>query len=92
MVTDALLDSFPVAQYDASVAEVLKGIGEYQKLVADWDSTGALPVSPDVVHLAAWLVQMVAHNDSGSARLSIQFSMVRPGTGRKWLTLRVTRR
>ena len=60
MVTDTLIDSFPVSQYDASVAEVLKEIGEYQSLKADWNSEGALAVSPEAAHLAAWLVQMVA--------------------------------
>ena len=33
---------------------------QYQELEADWDAEGALPVSPDVSHLATWLVQMVA--------------------------------
>ena len=60
MVTDALLDSFPVSRYDTSVAEVLKEIGEYQKLPADWDAEGALPVSQEAAWLAAWLVQIVA--------------------------------
>jgi hypothetical protein len=60
MVADALLDSFPVTQYDASVAEVLEEIREYQKLDADWDSEGACPVSLEAGRLAAWLVQMVA--------------------------------
>jgi hypothetical protein len=62
MVTDALIESFPVSQYDASVAEVLTEISEYQKLGADWDSEGALPVSQSAARLAAWLVQMVAHS------------------------------
>src|SRR5207245_241286 len=60
MVTDALLDSFPVSRYDTSVAEVLKEIGQYQKLQADWDAEGALPVSQEAAWLAAWLVQVVA--------------------------------
>jgi hypothetical protein len=60
MVTDTLIDSFPVSQYDASVAEVLKEIDEYQKLGPDWDSEGALPISEEAAHLAVWLVQMVA--------------------------------
>ncbi len=60
MVTDTLLDSFPVSRYDASVAEVLKEIGEYQSLPADWDAEGALPISQESARLAAWLVQMVA--------------------------------
>jgi hypothetical protein len=60
MVSDVLLDSFPVSRYDASVAEVLKEIGEYENLPADWDAEGALPVSPEAGRLAAWLVQMVA--------------------------------
>lgn len=60
MVTDTLLESFPLSQYDASVAEVLNEIAGYQELEADWDAEGALPVSPEVSHLATWLVQMVA--------------------------------
>jgi hypothetical protein len=52
--------SAPVSRYDASVAEVLKEIAEYQKLGADWDSEGALPISPEAVRLASWLVQSVA--------------------------------
>jgi hypothetical protein len=60
MVSDALLDSFPISRYDASVAEVLKEIAEYEKLPADWDAEGALPISPEAARLAAWLVQMVA--------------------------------
>jgi hypothetical protein len=61
MVTDALLDSFPVSRYDASVAEVLNEIAEYQQLHADWDAEGALPVAQVAARLASWLVQMVAH-------------------------------
>jgi hypothetical protein len=60
LVTDTLIDSFPVSQYDASVAEVLQAIEEYQKLGPDWDSEGALPISEEAAHLAVWLVQMVA--------------------------------
>jgi hypothetical protein len=60
LVTDTLIDSFPVAQYDSSVAEVLKEIDEYQKLGPDWDSEGALPISEEATRLAVWLVQMVA--------------------------------
>jgi hypothetical protein len=60
MVADALLNSFPVSRYDSSVAEVLKEIGDYAKLEADWDSEGALPVATEAARLAAWLVQMVA--------------------------------
>jgi hypothetical protein len=60
LVSDALIDSFPVSQYDASVAEVLEEISEYQDLKPDWDSEGALPISQQATRLAAWLVQMVA--------------------------------
>jgi hypothetical protein len=60
MVTDALLDSFPISRYDASVAEVLNEIADYQQLQADWDAEGALPVAQVAARLAAWLVQMVA--------------------------------
>src|SRR2546425_10700689 len=59
MVTDALLDSFPVSRYDTSVSEVLQEIGEYQTLQADWDAEGALPASQEAVSLAALLVQMM---------------------------------
>jgi hypothetical protein len=60
IATDALLDSFPISRYDSSVAQVLKENGDYQKLQADWDAEGALPVSPEAARLAAWLVQMEA--------------------------------
>ena len=70
MVTDTLIDSFPVSQYDASVAEVLQEIDEYRKLRPDWDSEGALPISEEAARLAVWLVQMVAlsarHQSVGS--------------------------
>ena len=62
MVTDVLLDSFPLSRYDPSVTEVLREIDEYQKLEADWDSERALPISPEAARLAAWLVQLVAHS------------------------------
>jgi hypothetical protein len=60
LVTDTLIDSFPVSQYDTSVAEVLQEIDEYRKLESDWDSEGALPISEEAARVAAWLVQMVA--------------------------------
>jgi hypothetical protein len=60
LVTDALLDTFPVSRYDASLAEVLREIEQYQELAADWDGEGALPVSRGAARLAAWLAQMVA--------------------------------
>src|SRR5436190_21569446 len=60
MVTEALLDSFPVSRYDTSVAEVLNEISEYGQLRADWDAEGALPISQEATRLASWLVQMVA--------------------------------
>jgi hypothetical protein len=61
LVTEALLDSFPVSRYDTSLADVLNEIEEYAKLGPNWDSEGALPISAESTRLAAWLVQLVAH-------------------------------
>ena len=60
-MTEALLDSFPVSQYDASLADVLSEIEGYAKLGPDWDSEGASPIDPESTRLAAWLVKLVAH-------------------------------
>lgn len=62
MVTEALIETFPVARYDASLAQVLEEIAAALALPDDWDGEGALPISSEATQLAAWLVQMVAHS------------------------------